>query len=175
MSDFESTKKMELTRMGLVKNSFSKKIEENKRERDLIAQRDGEIISIFQTKRQDLFVKLIQEIVSLKSTPISNVYLKKFNSLNVHAIDLVVNAPASRFWVSPEQAAKIISTYNRSIPDNSSEKTQQRNQLIFSIWEKHEMRDAKSISELSVEIVEQPAPSFFIGKEKIRQIIFNKV
>lgn len=158
---------------------MAKKVNHFTRERDLLIQRDLEVVRLYNLKRREIFQSIFNELFENRKKTMSDVeltnYILQIYNIEEKAVDAVFDCPVSRFWMSPEQAAKIISLYQRHVYDYTSDKTRERNKLIYSLYkELKTVKSNKSIAELAVEIVERPAPCFFIGKEKIKQIISNE-
>lgn len=84
-----------------------------------------------------------------------------------------VNSPASRFWVSEERAAIILSKmFNGDKLDNMTDTKQEMYQELFrrAVIRKQKY-PYKSIYEIAIDVTGQPAPKFYLTPKSAKTII----
>lgn len=85
----------------------------------------------------------------------------------------VAEMPAERFWVSEERAAIVISNMfkGRSIANMRSNKREMYEEIFRRVQALKKERPEDTIYELTFEVVQQPAPKFYLTPESARIII----
>ena len=88
---------------------------------------------------------------------------------------LVADSPASRFWVSEERAAIVISAMAAEYPSSPQATTEQ--ELFEEIYRRYllmrEDYPDKSVYELVTKIVNQPAPKFYLTPRTVGEFIYR--
>lgn len=86
----------------------------------------------------------------------------------------VVNTPCSRFWVSDERASIVMSGIERGTVDLDS-MIESRKEMFLEIYDRVKAlrinNPTMSLSELTNEVVKQPAPRFYLTAKSARTII----
>lgn len=92
-----------------------------------------------------------------------------------HIFELVANSPCSRFWVSEERAAIVISTMlaGKAIPGMRSNKREMFEEIFRRFLALREKFPDKSIYELSIKVVHQPAPRFYMTPRTVGELIYR--
>lgn len=91
------------------------------------------------------------------------------------AVSAAVNSPCSRFWVTPECAAKAIMRIRKG--DRLSEMKPIRQEMFFEIYsryaamEKQRRAEGCNTLDICIEAVDQPAPKFYINCTTAMKII----
>ena len=102
--------------------------------------------------------------------------LKESKSVK-EAITHTVNSPAKKFYVSTEEAKRIYSKIMNGCPiDRISEEFQEmyREVVVRSLRYKLEHIE-KPIGEIIEEIIEQPAPKFYLKPGSARSMIYDHI
>ena len=86
----------------------------------------------------------------------------------------VVNTPCSRFWVSDERASIVMSGIERGTA-NLDSMIESRKEMFLEIYDRVKAlrinNPTMSLSELTKEVVKQPAPRFYLTAKSARTII----
>lgn len=86
----------------------------------------------------------------------------------------VVNTPCSRFWVSDERASIVMSGIERGTV-NLDSMIESRKEMFLEIYDRVKAlrinNPTMSLSELTNEVVKQPAPRFYLTAKSARTII----
>ena len=103
-------------------------------------------------------------------------HIAKARHVNLpHIYELVSNSPASRFWVSEECAAIVISKMISGHPLPRIRKN--KREMFEEIYRRYILlrnsHPESRLSDLVAMIVNQPAPRFYIAPLSIREIIRN--
>jgi len=120
---------------------------------DFTRQRNADIMRVFRQKLADAsFVRL------------SDIFLQ------------IADSPSSRFWVSEERAAIVISAMQAGRPLPLM--TENKRQMFAEIFRRYLLLRAnhprKSIIELASIVVNQPAPKFYLTPGSIR-VFINRI
>ena len=85
----------------------------------------------------------------------------------------LVNMPSERFWVSEERAAIVISDMlkGRSIDNMTRNKREMYEEIYRRVLALREERPDASITELVSDVVEGPAPKFYLTPKSAKVII----
>lgn len=85
----------------------------------------------------------------------------------------VAQSPASRFWVSEERAAIVISAIHsrRPLPPMRPNKTEMFREIYRRFLPLHARHPNKTILQIVSEIITQPAPKFYLTPRTIGEII----
>lgn len=89
---------------------------------------------------------------------------------------IISNSPAKRFWVSEERAAIVISAMlaGRSVPHNMHpNKRQMYDEIFRRFLLLRKSRPNDSVYQLVSEIVNQPAPKFYLTPRTVGEIIYR--
>ncbi len=87
----------------------------------------------------------------------------------------VADSPASRFWVSEERAAAVISSMlaGRRLPKMSHNKREMFTEIYWRYISMRDLRPRESLFSLISEIVHQPAPKFYLTPLTVGEIIYR--
>ena len=87
----------------------------------------------------------------------------------------VANSPCSRFWVSEERAAIVISTLlaGKVIPNMRKNKREMFEEIFRRFLIVREQYPEKSIYALAIMVVNQPAPKFYMTPRTIGELIYR--
>lgn len=87
----------------------------------------------------------------------------------------VANSPCSRFWVSEERAAIVISTMlaKKPLPNMRKNKREMFEEIFRRFLILREKYPEKSIYSLSVMVVYQPAPKFYMTPRTVGELIYR--
>lgn len=88
----------------------------------------------------------------------------------------VVNMPASRFWVSEERATIVVSALlaGRDLPDNMRPtKCAMFSEIYHRVLKLRKKRPAASVFDLVCEVVNSPAPKFYMLPRSAMDIIYK--
>lgn len=88
---------------------------------------------------------------------------------------LVADSPASRFWVSEERAAIVISAMaaGKSLTRMRSNKREMFEEIYRRFLIERESHPKKSVYELVTKIVNQPAPKFYLTPRTVGEFIYR--
>lgn len=89
--------------------------------------------------------------------------------------ELVAESPASRFWVSEERAAIVISAMaaGKPMPRMRSNKREMFTEIYRRYLLMREDYPDKSVYELVTKIVNQPAPKFYLTPRTVGEFIYR--
>lgn len=87
----------------------------------------------------------------------------------------VANSPCSRFWVSEERAAVVISAMlvGKPLSGMRPNKREMFEEIFKRFLELHKQFPDKSIYELSINVVHQPAPRFYMTPRTVGELIYR--
>ena len=89
--------------------------------------------------------------------------------------DNIVNAPSKRFWVSAERAAIVISSMMRG--DTLEAMRPTKREMFREIYRRVKILQEKhpemSISEMVLQVVQEPAPKFYLTAGSAKVIIYR--
>ena len=87
----------------------------------------------------------------------------------------VANSPCSRFWVSEERAAIVISTLlaGKVIPNMRKNKREMFDEIFRRFLIAREQYPEKSIYALAIMVVNQPAPQFYMTPRTVGELIYR--
>ncbi len=87
----------------------------------------------------------------------------------------VANSPCSRFWVSEERAAIVISAMlaGKPLPNMRKNKREMFDEIFRRFVSLRNIYPEKSIYELSMDIVHQPAPRFYMTPRTVGELIYR--
>ena len=119
---------------------------------DFTAQRNEDLMRVYRKHLQDARFIIMPEI-----------------------FELVANSPASRFWVSEERAAIVISAMlvGRPLPRMRSNKREMFEEIFRRFCIERESYPAASVYELVAKIVNQPAPKFYLTPRTVGEFIYR--
>lgn len=121
----------------------------------------------------------ILDFTRARNTELMRAYREKLAEASIIVMpvifELVAESPASRFWVSEERAAIVISTMaaGKPMPRMRRNKREMFEEIYrrFIIM-KQEFPD-KSVYELVTNIVNQPAPKFYLTPRTVGEFIYR--
>lgn len=87
----------------------------------------------------------------------------------------VANSPCSRFWVSEERAAIVISSLlaEKSLPNMRKNKREMFDEIFRRFLAVREKYPEKSIYALAIMVVNQPAPKFYMTPRTVGELIYR--
>lgn len=87
----------------------------------------------------------------------------------------VANSPCSRFWVSEERAAIVISTLlaAKVIPNMRKNKREMFDEIFRRFLIARGQYPEKSIYALAIMVVNQPAPKFYMTPRTVGELIYR--
>lgn len=87
----------------------------------------------------------------------------------------VANSPCSRFWVSEERAAIVISSLlaGKSLPNMRKNKREMFDEIFRRFLAVREKYPEKSIYALAIMVVNQPAPKFYLTPRTVGELIYR--
>lgn len=87
----------------------------------------------------------------------------------------VANSPCSRFWVSEERAAIVISTLlaGKVVPNMRRNKREMFDEIFRRFLIAREQYPEKSIYALAIMVVNQPAPKFYMTPRTVGELIYR--
>lgn len=87
----------------------------------------------------------------------------------------VANSPCSRFWVSEERAAIVISSLlaGKSLPNMRKNKREMFDEIFRRFLIVREKYPEKSIYALAIIVVSQPAPKFYMTPRTVGELIYR--
>ena len=92
-------------------------------------------------------------------------------------IDMLAHEPAPRFYISPEWAMRYITAYYGGqsvwIRTRGKERQAMIRDLVTNFERLQRENPDKTRQWLYMTVVEQPAQSFYVSKQRIKEIIFN--
>lgn len=119
---------------------------------DFTAQRNDDIMRVYRKHLQDARFIIMPDI-----------------------FELVANSPASRFWVSEERAAIVISAMlaGRPLPRMRSNKREMFEEIFRRFCIERDENPSASVYELVAKIVNQPAPKFYLTPRTVGEFIYR--
>ena len=123
----------------------------------------GSILDFTQERNQEL-MRVYQEKLS------------KAGYIDMHKIfEEVANSPCSRFWVSEERAAIVISTLlaGKVVPNMRRNKREMFDEIFHRFLIAREQYPEKSIYALAIMVVNQPAPKFYMTPRTVGELIYR--
>ena len=87
----------------------------------------------------------------------------------------VANSPCSRFWVSEERAAIVISSLlaGKILPNMRKNKREMFDEIFRRFLIVRERYPEKSIYALAIMVVNQPAPKFYMTPRTVGELIYR--
>ena len=123
----------------------------------------GSILDFTQERNQEL-MRVYQEELS-----------KAGYIIMPKIFEQVANSPCSRFWVSEERAAIVISTLlaGKVIPNMRKNKSEMFDEIFRRFLIAREQYPEKSIYALAIMVVNQPAPKFYMTPRTVGELIYR--
>lgn len=123
----------------------------------------GSILDFTQERNQEL-MRVYQEELS-----------KAGYIIMPKIFEQVANSPCSRFWVSEERAAIVISTLlaGKVIPNMRKNKREMFDEIFRRFLIAREQYPEKSIYALAIMVVNQPAPKFYMTPRTVGELIYR--
>ena len=123
----------------------------------------GSILDFTQERNQEL-VRVYQEELS-----------KAGYIVMPKIFEQVANSPCSRFWVSEERAAIVISTLlaGKVVPNMRRNKREMFDEIFRRFLIVREQYPEKSIYALAIMVVNQPAPKFYMTPRTVGELIYR--
>ena len=123
----------------------------------------GSILDFTQERNQEL-MRVYQE----KLSKAGYIVMPKI-------FEQVANSPCSRFWVSEERAAIVISTLlaGKVIPNMRKNKREMFDEIFRRFLIVREQYPEKSIYALAIMVVNQPAPKFYMTPRTVGELIYR--
>lgn len=121
----------------------------------------------------------ILEFTRERNEDLMRVYREKLSEASIIVMpvifELVAQSPSSRFWVSEERAAIVISAMaaGRPIPRMRKNKREMFEEIFRRFVVMHEQQPDKSVYELVALIVNQPAPKFYLTARTVGEFIYR--
>lgn len=87
----------------------------------------------------------------------------------------IANSPCSRFWVSEERAAIVISAMlaNKPLPNMRKNKREMFEEIYRRFLILREQYPESSIYSLIIKVVSQPAPKFYMTPRTVGELIYR--
>ena len=87
----------------------------------------------------------------------------------------VANSPCSRFWVSEERAAIVISAMlaGKPLPNMRQNKREMFEEIYRRFLVLHKQYPEKSIFSLAIKVVHQPAPKFYMTPRTVGELVYR--
>jgi len=121
----------------------------------------------------------ILEFTRERNEDLMRVYREKLSEVSIIVMpvifELVAQSPSSRFWVSEERAAIVISAMaaGRPMPRMRKNKREMFEEIFRRFVVMHEQQPDKSVYELVALIVNQPAPKFYLTARTVGEFIYR--
>jgi hypothetical protein len=121
----------------------------------------------------------ILEFTRERNEDLMRVYREKLSEASIIVMpvifELVAQSPSSRFWVSEERAAIVISAMaaGRPMPRMRKNKREMFEEIFRRFVVMHEQQPDKSVYELVALIVNQPAPKFYLTARTVGEFIYR--
>lgn len=121
----------------------------------------------------------ILEFTRERNEDLMRVYREKLSEASIIVMpvifELVAQSPSSRFWVSEERAAIVISAMaaGKPIPRMRKNKREMFEEIFRRFVVMHEQQPDKSVYELVALIVNQPAPKFYLTARTVGEFIYR--
>lgn len=123
----------------------------------------GSILDFTQERNQEL-MRVYQE----KLSKAGYIVMPKI-------FEQVANSPCSRFWVSEERAAIVISILlaGKVVPNMRRNKREMFDEIFHRFLIAREQYPEKSIYALAIMVVNQPAPKFYMTPRTVGELIYR--
>ena len=121
----------------------------------------------------------ILEFTRERNEDLMRVYREKISEASIIVMpvifELVAQSPSSRFWVSEERAAIVISAMaaGKPMPRMRKNKREMFEEIFRRFVVMHEQQPDKSVYELVALIVNQPAPKFYLTARTVGEFIYR--
>lgn len=121
----------------------------------------------------------ILEFTRERNKDLMRVYREKLSEASIIVMpvifELVAQSPSSRFWVSEERAAIVVSAMaaGRPMPRMRKNKREMFEEIYRRFVVMHEQQPDKSVYELVALIVNQPAPKFYLTARTVGEFIYR--
>ncbi len=121
----------------------------------------------------------ILEFTRERNEDLMRVYREKLSEASIIVMpvifELVAQSPSSRFWVSEERAAIVISAMaaGKPMPRMRKNKREMFEEIFRRFVVMHEQQPDKSVYELVALIVNQPAPKFYLTARTVGEFIYR--
>lgn len=121
----------------------------------------------------------ILEFTRERNEDLMRVYREKLSEASIIVMpvifELVAQSPSSRFWVSEERAAIVISAMaaGKPMPRMRKNKREMFEEIFRRFVVIHEQQPDKSVYELVALIVNQPAPKFYLTARTVGEFIYR--
>lgn len=121
----------------------------------------GSILDFTHQRNDDIMRAFRNQLAQSKFIVMSDIF------------ELVAESPASRFWVSEERAAIVISAMlaGKPLPPMRRNKREMFNEIYRRFLIERKANPEKSIYELVAIIVNQPAPKFYLTPRTVGEFI----
>lgn len=123
----------------------------------------GSILDFTQERNQELMRVYQEELSKAGYIVIPKIF------------EQVANSPCSRFWVSEERAAIVISTLlaGKVIPNMRKNKREMFDEIFRRFLISRGQYPEKSIYALAIMVVNQPAPKFYMTPRTVGELIYR--
>lgn len=121
----------------------------------------------------------ILDFTKERNADLMRVYHEKLTEASIIVMpvifQLVADSPASRFWVSEERAAIVISAMaaGKPMPRMRNNKREMFGEIYHRYLVMREDYPDKSVYELVAKIVNQPAPKFYLTPRTVGEFIYR--
>lgn len=121
----------------------------------------------------------ILDFTKERNADLMRVYHEKLTEASIIVMpvifQLVADSPASRFWVSEERAAIVISAMaaGKPMPRMRSNKREMFGEIYRRYLVMREDYPDKSVYELVAKIVNQPAPKFYLTPRTVGEFVYR--
>lgn len=125
------------------------------------------------------YIGSILEFTRERNADLMRVYREKLAEASIIVMpvifELVAQSPASRFWVSEERAAVVISAIEsgKPMPPMRSNKREMFEEIHRRYQIMRRRHPDKTIYELVTKIVNQPAPKFYLTPRTVGEFIYR--
>ena len=121
----------------------------------------------------------ILDFTEERNSELIRVFREKLASANYiimpDIFEQVANSPCKSFWVSEERAAIVISAMlsGKRLPNMRENKREMFNEIFRRFIELKKEYPDKSVYELSIKVVHQPAPRFYMTPRTVGELIYR--
>ena len=121
----------------------------------------------------------ILDFTDERNNELLRVYREKLASADYiimpNIFEQVANSPCKRFWVSEERAAIVISAMlsGKKLPNMRQNKKDMFDEIFRRFLQLKKEHPEKSIYELTIKVVHQPAPCFFMTPRTVGELIYR--
>lgn len=121
----------------------------------------------------------ILDFTDERNSELIRVFREKLASANYiimpDIFEQVANSPCKRFWVSEERAAIVISAMlsGKKLPNMRQNKREMFNEVFRRFVELQKEYPDASVYELSIKVVHQPAPRFYMTPRTVGELIYR--